>query len=563
MSVYHVNQIKNKLTNEFEKLVDLTDCAGKSEVEIENFRLTRSLAAYALVLEGGLTADVAASCVVDGFDDNGIDAIYVRKTDKEAITLYLVQSKWSHDGNGTPDLGGVGKFIRGIEDLLEQKFEKFNAKVNQKRVEITAALLNPLCEVVAILAHTSNQKLGDHPQRELEEFSNKMNDTTEFLELITIGQDGFFRSLAAEGEAAKINLNIELQEWGKKEDPQFAVYGMVDAKLVASWWTEYQSRLFAKNLRGILGETTVNKEIKDTLEKNPEKFWYFNNGITIVADTIKKGIFNANNRALGLFQCEGVSIVNGAQTVTTIGRHFQKAAKEPVGALVPVRVISVEKAPDLDAEITKANNTQNRIEGRDFAAVDEEQQRIRVELSVLRVHYQLTRSEEFKPGARAFDAEEAISALACAKADPDLAIIAKREIGKFWENTRKPPYTDVIRKNVHGEYVFNVVLIQRQIQEILDSLEEHADTPRRASALVWGNKIISSIVFSKLNVVLLNGPEAEVFKTVGSKEFKELVAKVANSLAAEVENNYPGYIANTFKNITKSKEIYARVAAVL
>lgn len=559
MSIYHVNQIQNRLQTTFEGLIDLSDYEKKAEAERADCFLSRALAAYALSLEATIANDIAASCVTDGFDDNGIDAVYLRKTDKES-TLFLIQSKWSKDGNSSPDLDGVGKFIRGIENLLEQKFDKFNEKLNKKRTEILAALLDPSCKVIAILVHSSSQKLGTHPQKEIDEFCANVNDTTEFLEFVTLDQSSLFKSLALGGTATKINLNVGITEWGKKDEPHFAVYGMVDAKQVADWWNEYQSRLFEKNLRGILGETSVNKEIKDTLEKTPENFWYFNNGITIVADAIKRGPLNATNRAYSIFQCEGISIVNGAQTVTTIGRFFQKATTEPIGAMIPLRIISVEGTEDLDAEITKANNTQNRIEGRDFAAVDQEQQRIRLELSILQIDYQLIRNEGFAPGPKAFDVEEAISALACAKGDPDLAIIVKREIGKFWENTRKPPYTDVIRKNVHGQYVLNVVLTQRKIDDILRGLSMPATLSRGASILIWGNKLISSIVFLKVGQKILSESSDALTQFINTKAFNNLVREVGTILVSEVEEKYTGYVANTFKNTTKSKEIYALVS---
>ena len=37
-------------------------------------------------------------------------------------------------------------------------------------------------------------------------------------------------------------------------------------------------KIFAKNIRGYLGENTdINKSMKYTIEKEPHNFWYFNN----------------------------------------------------------------------------------------------------------------------------------------------------------------------------------------------------------------------------------------------------------------------------------------------
>ena len=353
MSIYHVKQIEHKVQTDYGNLVDMQDYKGKPQQEVADALLSRSLAAYALTIEAGLSVEVAASCITDGFDDNGVDAVYVKK-EKEETILYLVQAKWSKDGSSSPNLDGVNKFLKGISDLLEQKFSKFNSKFQKYVPEVTSALLDPNCRIVSVLVHTSNQKLGDHPQREIDEFCIKVNDTTEFLEVVNLDQTALFKSLALSGAAQNIDLTIGVHEWGKKEDPYSAIYGTVDAEQIAQWWDDHQGRLFSKNLRGILGETTVNKEMRDTLEKAPQKFWYYNNGITIVASKIKKGALNATNRSFALFQCEGVSVVNGAQTVSTIGRYSSKAGGAPVGVFVPVRIISVEGEDALDMEITRA-----------------------------------------------------------------------------------------------------------------------------------------------------------------------------------------------------------------
>lgn len=48
-------------------------------------------------------------------------------------------------------------------------------------------------------------------------------------------------------------------------------------------------RLFARNVRGFLGNTEINRGMEQTLRKEPEHFWYYNNGVTIVCDDASKG----------------------------------------------------------------------------------------------------------------------------------------------------------------------------------------------------------------------------------------------------------------------------------
>ena len=107
MSIVHVNQIAKKLQTLFEGKIDVSGNNNDPEITF----LTRSLAAYAIQISAQIDEIEAANSITDGFDDNGIDAIYFSQTNR---TLYLAQSKWIQDGNGEPPTGDVNKFITGI-----------------------------------------------------------------------------------------------------------------------------------------------------------------------------------------------------------------------------------------------------------------------------------------------------------------------------------------------------------------------------------------------------------------------------------------------------------------
>ena len=97
----------------------------------------------------------------------------------------------------------------------------------------------------------------------------------------------------------------------------------------------------------------VNDEIKSTLIKSPDKFWYYNNGITIVASKIEKSMVGGTTRDIGSFKLTGASIVNGAQTVSTIGAYLQEGGIGLEKVKVQVRIISLSDTPQsFGAEVT-------------------------------------------------------------------------------------------------------------------------------------------------------------------------------------------------------------------
>ncbi len=131
MGVVQLRQIKNYIEGRYAELIDMSDYNSRPEQDRKNALLSRSLAAFALSIDNEIDAKAASGSIVDGYDDNGIDAIYYSVRDK---TLHLCQAKWSADGTSTIDQGSVEKFIRGSQDFLNVRFERFNSKVKKRKI---------------------------------------------------------------------------------------------------------------------------------------------------------------------------------------------------------------------------------------------------------------------------------------------------------------------------------------------------------------------------------------------------------------------------------------------
>ena len=116
--------------------------------------------------------------------------------------------------------------------------------------------------------------------------------------------------------------------------------------------------LFDDNVRDYQGENTVNSEILETIEEEPQKFILLNNGITIVCEE-----FTSNNRKLKIVNPQ---IVNGCQTSHVIFLAKQKGidiSKVPLN----VKIIAT-KDNEISNEIVKGNNRQNIVLDEAFEA---------------------------------------------------------------------------------------------------------------------------------------------------------------------------------------------------
>jgi hypothetical protein len=226
-------------------------------------------------------------------------------------------------------------------------------------------------------------------------------------------------------------------------------------------------------------------------------------------------------------------------------------------ARVAVRFISLENCPeDFAAEVTRATNTQNRIENRDFVALDPEQERLKNEL-LLENHkiYTFKTGEPDPSPDQGCSVVDATIALACAARDPMLAVQAKREIGRLWVDIKKPPYTRIFNPSVTALKLWRVVQVMRAVEQVLKD-EQRGREGRSRGVAVHGNRLILHLVFRSLPVDEFNDAEFG-FDTMISRVSPKSI-EVLNRLAQLIEDYYPtSYLASLFKNVTKCKTLVA------
>lgn len=555
MGVVQLRQIKSLLERTYGGLVDLSDLSGKSEQDIDSGRLTRSLAAFAIGNAADIEPAVASASVIDGYDDNGIDAIYYAHEDR---TLYLCQSKWSHDGSGSIDQAGAEKFIRGATDLLSLRFDRFNGKVEKRAKELEEAV-NTTSRIHLIIAHSGSSGLGDHPKRVLVDYLAELNDTGEIAALEIAGQEQLYSVVAAGGRGDPVDVVVQLFDWGQTKAPYQAFYGQVAASDIAQWGERYRHRIFGRNIRSFLGASTaVNEGIADSIRKAPQHFWYLNNGITALCGSIHKRPIGGSSHDAGTFECSGVAIVNGAQTVGTLTELASAAPDQLAAARVPIRLISLEGCPpEFANDVTRATNTQNRVDARNFVALDPEQSRLRGELAVDGVDYEYRQGEGEPNGEKRFGLVDATVALACSTSSPDLAVQAKREIGKLWEDLSRAPYKLMFNGSLTGLRLWHLVQVLREIDRALDVRLE-TDDPKKRGTIVNGNRIIAHLTFQNLDLSHIgteNFPIDNIKSSIGP-----ITSEICDSVSSVIETQYSdAYLAHLFKNLSKCKLVVSAV----
>lgn len=138
--------------------------------------------------------------------------------------------------------------------------------------------------------------------------------------------------------------------------------------------------LFGQNLRESLSKSKTYDGMAKTIREEPEKFWFYNNGITIIAEDYNTVNSSDSSEQVEKFILKNFSIINGAQTTSALGKFLKEARmnsnQEDIELLkqvyVLVRVLKVNN-PEFRSRIAIFNNTQNPITTRDMASNREEQ----------------------------------------------------------------------------------------------------------------------------------------------------------------------------------------------
>ncbi len=362
-------------------LLDMSDFENRP-TQLRIAALSRALAAYAIKIIGDTDDITAAASVTDRFNDRGIDAIYY---EKKSSRLLVVQSKWS---SGI-DWKDAGEFIDGVRKLIAADWEAFskNDKIYVRRNEIETALCSA-AKVVLITVHNGPTAGDASVLKRVADVAEEIDGGSGLSETVHWHQSHLLDALQSESDPPKVDADVYLSNWGEIKEPYYAVYGRMQGQALAELWNKHP-HLAHMNLRDYAKRSDVNLAIARTAQEEPHHFWYFNNGLTIICDSITPGVFGRLQQDVALFKLAGISLVNGAQTTGIVSDNFASIDDAEKAKLwIQVRAIAVKHCPDGFAKlVTKYTNLQNAISIQDFVSLDPIQSRIATDFAVDRRKY--------------------------------------------------------------------------------------------------------------------------------------------------------------------------------
>ncbi|MFN7726668.1 MAG: AIPR family protein [Rubrivivax sp.] len=404
-----------------------------------------------------LDAQEAFDCVTDGGGDFGVDAMQVtEEVDGEFnVTLFQAKYKTKLDADSNFPEDGIHSLVNAIRHIFDPTADlgAINERLKVKVEEARAMVRDGFIPRVRAIACNNGIKWAGQAQSAIDraDFGGQVSwEHVNHDVLIGILQ-----------RAKQVDDSLRLVGKANIEDMNFSrvCIGRMPVTEVAALMRAHGDRLLERNIRRYLGlhGNRVNEGIRETLRSDqPENFYFFNNGLTLICDHFK---YNALQGANYQVQADNIQIVNGAQTCMTIYKTLtemgQRGEALPVDASVLVRLYELPKGKeDVVLQITHATNSQNPVDLKDLRSNDEIQRQL--EASVESLGYQYRRKRMDTPpkplDVTASAAAEALLAV-WRRAPHQAKFLLREHFGKL--------YTVVFPKEVNGAQVVLAVLLYR------------------------------------------------------------------------------------------------------
>ncbi len=518
-------------------------------------QISRAFSAFVLDTLFDLNPKAAALAVVDDYNDNGVDAIYYHESEK---TLYFVQSKLK--ASEQFKFNEAQAFLSGVKQLINKQFETFNQNVENLEQSIEDAL--DKCDVIKLIIAYTGDGISIQAQNEIRQIIQaEQDDGDDQLqqELVEFNANSVEQALREEQAVKLVNEKIRIHNYSSVNDPRKTIFGIVKIEELIQLHQDYGKSLYEKNIRYFIGtgRRGVNAAIKKTLLNEPENFFYLNNGVTIIGSSIKQRSKLKGEKTTRDFEVLGMSVVNGAQTIATAAQFRQQYPDADISAAqVMLTLINAGTTSQFHKQVTKARNLQNPVDLSNFAALDDNQERLRQEITLFGVDYHYRPQWQVKTGIPVIDIETLAKALACFNNDIRYPARLKTELSQF-TNTESEAYKNLFTADLSGSKAINVVRVYSVIQDLLKVADKSSPSPERLTYRHCGYALANVLMKRLTNKI--NGAEivsAEQIEGLVSAPFDELRQQFVDLYQSDGYGSAPHAF---FKRITDTARLIHKV----
>lgn len=304
-----------------------------------------------------IDSDSIQTGIIDNAGDKGIDFIAI-----DDNKVYILQTKYNYKKNNE-----IEDFLN-IPQNIKSDYYKNSANSELKEfIREIKTIKNP----EYILLYVTTEQATREEELHFEERAKSNNVQFSLIDFTALKAEYETVSTMGENPPDNITLNLGQEDYIhlSVEPNETILITQKGSKLKALYQrTDCKERLFNYNIRQWLGKNAVNKGMIETIEIDPLKFFYYNNGITAICEN-----FNLNETEK-IITCSKFQIVNGAQTLTTLAKQPDEVDLSQVKVLLKIvkadKYTTGDRDNSLASNIVKNNNSQTVIKAIDFRSND-------------------------------------------------------------------------------------------------------------------------------------------------------------------------------------------------
>lgn len=511
------------------------------------------------------------SSITNGPNDGGIDFVYY---DDEESKVVLGQCKYTENMKLNDIISELNKMSSTVENFKKANTGTYNKKLKTNLQNALDRLPDESAgNVEYCIFTTSDINQNDvtnklHAEHNL--YSKDMVSVYGVSEINSQIKELIERAKTVNEYKIEIDYPHNVLKY-ETDNVSGIMVNMSSESLVRMYDKFKDEGLFDLNIRKYIKNKTVDEGIKETLDKERDNFWFYNNGLTIACSEY---VLDGNKVKLYDF-----SIVNGGQTTNRIGNY--KGSNNDKFYL-SCKIISIKNNDQkLYSKIAEATNSQKPINPRDLKSNSPEMKMLQRWLGKEGVYLEIKRGEKKKRNGRNIKNDELGQLLlSFGYQQPGTSRSGKRSI---FEN--KPLYNKLYRVNYEKdsnkkEFILDLI----QLSEDYSIIE--ADL-KNGTTISDDDKIVLSnakyVIFSLLglsyflvnedysrddlnnDISVLKSPDLVYSKFISNykaddyqERLKSLIKIILDSLCDTYENcvsrNEVTSISNLFKTDKKYRD---------
>lgn len=405
-----------------------------------------------------ITLEESIELLTDGGQDAGVDGLHVGEVDDGEFLITLFQGKYKvKDLSGMANFpeNGIQKAINTVQVLFDpSRSVALNKKIAPKIEEIRSLIRDAYIPTVRVILCNNGASWTNEAEQWLSDAKKGYGDKVSFSHF---NHDSIVNILQ---RSQSVDTQLVLNGKAIVEDMNFlrVLIGRVSVQEIQRLFNQYGDKLLERNIRRYLGfhSNRVNLAIHETLTdpNKSDKFYFYNNGITVVCD---KFDYNAFQKEDYQVQIKNMQVINGGQTCRTIQETLNNGTFPPESAYVMIRIYQLsETEKDFVRAITYATNSQNPVDLRDLRSNDDLQKQLEIGLHDLGYTYKRQREEGLGGSGIITSSIVAESVLAIWRTKPHQA--------KFWRKEHFGRLYQDIFHNLNAAQALLAVIMFRAVE---------------------------------------------------------------------------------------------------